>query len=749
MRSGYEGYARLLRQVARTRHQSCLLLTSREKPGELIPLEGSHMSVRSLRLSGLEPEACEQLLEERELLGSAQERAQLIEGYGGNPLALKIVAQTIDDLFGGEIALFLSQHTFVFGNIAQLLAEQFARLSAIEQTVLLWLAILREPVTIERLLAMLGTPLPRMQVLEALEALRRRSLVERGKQPGSFTLQSVVLEYATAQLIGEAASEIEQGRLSSPSRLIEHGLERASSKEYVRQTQQRLLVAPLLAHMRGVYRGREEVQQHLLALLSQVREHADYAQGYGPANVLALLREERGHLRGLDLSQLVIRAASLQGVELQDTNLSGARLEECVLTETFDAITAVAISSNGHYWAAAGRRGEVRVWEQAANPTLHRVWQAHTDRTYALAFSPDGRLLATGSWDDTLKLWDIERSALLWSSWHPKGIQSLAIAPDGSLLATGGNDATVRLWDLKLGTQVQTLPHPSRVLSVAWSPDGHLLASGGLDGEIRLWEIRQSRPAACVRTLAGDSNQVLRLAFAPDGRTLASAGGDRTVKLWDVGEGGRLSLRETLSGHSDPVFTVAWSPDGRRLASGGFEHSIWLWDVEGSRSGTTLSGHTALVHGLAFTPDNRSLLSGSEDGTLRLWDVQRGETLRILQGYAVSLFDVDWSSDGTRMASAGSDSVVTIWELERSMPPSVLHGHRRVVYGVAFSPDGRLLASSGWDNVIYLWDASTGEARQTLRDPDHVSALSSAWPGVPMGRCWRTQPLRVQCRCGR
>jgi hypothetical protein len=223
------------------------------------------------------------------------ERAQLIEGYGGNPLALKIVAQTIDDLFGGEITLFLSQNTFVFGNIAQLLAEQFARLSAIEQTVLLWLAILREPVTIEHLLAGLGTPLPRMQVLEALEALRRRSLVERGKQPGSFTLQSVVLEYATARLIGEAASEIEQGRLSPPSRLIEHGLELASSKEYVRQSQQRLLVAPLLAHLRGVYRGREEVEQHLLALLSQLREHADYAQGYGPANALALLREERGH----------------------------------------------------------------------------------------------------------------------------------------------------------------------------------------------------------------------------------------------------------------------------------------------------------------------------------------------------------------------------------------------------------------------------------------------------------------------
>ena len=287
VRADYEVYARLLRRVAQTEHQSCLLLTSREKPGELVPLEGSRMPVHSLRLSGLEREACEQLIEERELVGSAHEQARLIERYGGNPLALKIVAQTIAEFFGGEIALFLAQNTVSFGGIAELLGEQFDRLSAIEQTVLLWLAILREPVMIEELLAVLGTPLPRMQVLEAVEALRRRSLLERGKQPGSFTLQSVVLEYVTARLITEAASEIEQGHMAH---LIEHGLELATSKEYVRQTQQRLMVMPLLAQVRSRYRGRDEVEEHLLALLAGLRERADYAQGSATALEWSLKR---------------------------------------------------------------------------------------------------------------------------------------------------------------------------------------------------------------------------------------------------------------------------------------------------------------------------------------------------------------------------------------------------------------------------------------------------------------------------
>src|SRR5213080_4152330 len=352
LRPGYEGYARLVRSVAQTAHQSCLLLTSREKPAELRALEGRKTPVRSLRLLGLEATACEQLLAEHELLGSPQERARLVERYAGNPLALNIVAETIVELFGGEIAPFLEQGEVIFGSVRELLAEQFARLSAVEQTVLLWLAILREPVTIEELLAVLVTPLPRAQVLEAVEALRRRSLLERGKRPRSFTLQAVVLEYATGRLIAEAASEIEQGPLS---RLIEHGLSQANAKDYVRQTQQRFIVAPLLAQVQSVYLERAAVEEHLLALLDQLRTRADYAQGYGPANLLSLLREQRGHLRGLNLSQLAIRGASLQGVEMQDTKLSGATLRETVFTEALDAIWAVATSLNGQYWAAGSR----------------------------------------------------------------------------------------------------------------------------------------------------------------------------------------------------------------------------------------------------------------------------------------------------------------------------------------------------------------------------------------------------------
>src|SRR3989441_2022636 len=227
LRPGFEAYGRLLRQVAQTAHQSCLLLTSREKPAELRALEGSRTPVRALRLAGLEAAACESLLTEHQVMGSPEERARLVQAYSGNPLALRIVAETIADLFGGEISQFLSGGTTIFGSITELLEEQWARLSPLEQTVLSWLAILREPVTLDDLLAVLVAPLAHVQVLEAVDGLRRRSLIERGQRAGSFTLQSVVLEYVTTKLVTTASQEIGQRRLL---RLREHGLSQAQAK---------------------------------------------------------------------------------------------------------------------------------------------------------------------------------------------------------------------------------------------------------------------------------------------------------------------------------------------------------------------------------------------------------------------------------------------------------------------------------------------------------------------------------------
>ncbi len=729
---GYEGYGRLIQRLAESAYQSCVLLTSREKPKEIEPLEGTRSPVRTFRLEGMDDQAAQALLADKELRGTPAAWQQLVAGYAGNPLALKIVAQAISDLFDGDLDRFLREGELVFNGVRPVLRQQLGRLSPLEHQLLTWLAVLREWTQLDTLAQVLHPRVLRSQLLEALEALGRRSLLERGQQ-ASFSLQSVVMEYLIDEL-GERLSE--EIVLGHPQQLRRVALAQAQAKDYVHQTQVRLLVQPLLERLRDELGADSLVEDHLLRLLEQFRAEDAAKEGYGPANVISLLTALRGHLRGLDLSRLSIREASLQGVELQDANLSGARLEECVLTEAFDAIWAVAISQSGQYWAAAGRRGEVRLW-RGAGQTLHRVWQAHTDIATTLAFSPDEGLLASGSTDGNVKLWDVESGAALWSRGQASAILRVAFAPDGGLLASGGLDATVRLWDTKLGTLLQEVPHPGQVSALAWSPDGHLLATGDDASTIRLWEIGPSRPATCVESLVGHSSWVWGLAFAPDGRTLASASWDGSVKLWELGEAGRLRLRQALVGHTQQVQPVAWSPDGGTLASGSFDHTIRLWDAKQGLARAVLQGHSAAVHGLAFTPDSRHLLSGSPDGTLRLWEVERGQCVRVLRGYDACLYDLDWSPDGTQLASAGSDSVVSLWRVEGpggGAPRGVLRGHGWSVYGVAWHPDGGVLASSGWDNAIRLWEPATGSSAQVIRDRDHPDTLFWGLAWSPDGK---------------
>jgi WD40 repeat protein len=627
-----------------------------------------------------------------------------VAGYAGNPLALKIVAQAVCDLFGGDLDRFLEEGELVFNGVRPVLRQQVGRLSALEHLLLTWLAVLREWTELSALLQVLHPRVLRGQMLEALEALGRRSLLERGQQ-ASFSLQSVVMEYLTDELSERLAEEIVQG---DPQQLRRYALEQAQTKDYVREIQVRLLVHPLLERLRAELGGDALVEARLLDLLALFRTEDTAIQGYGPANILSLLKALRGHLRGLDLSRLAIRGVYLQGIEMQDTTLAGSLIQEALFTASFDALNGVAISSTGEYWAASSRRGEVRVW-QADGQILYHIWQAHTERAWSLAFSPDGRMLVSGSWDGLVKLWEVETGSLVWSGRHTGIINSVAFAPDGSLLASAGANETI-LWEVKSGTQAHTLTHPDQVISVAWSPQGQLLATGDVEGRIRLWSVHETEPAICMQTLTAHTKLISELAFAPDGSVLASASYDSTVKLWDVAAG---RLDQTLTGHSERIHRVAWSPDGRLLASGGYEKAIWLWDVEQNRYRGTLQGHTDSVLDLAFTPDSRRLLSCG-DSTLRLWDIESLRCIRVLQGNVEALFDVDWSPDGTRLASGGSDKLVTIFDATEGTPSRVLRGHGGLVFGVAWSPDGRRLASSSWDTTVRVWNPATGESLQVL-----------------------------------
>ena len=278
----------------------------------------------------------------------------------------------------------------------------------------------------------------------------------------------------------------------------------------------------------------------------------------------------------------------------------------------------------------------------------------------SVAFSPDGRTLASGSNDRTIKLWDVQKQREIATlTGHSYPVNSVAFSPDGRTLASGSNDKKIKLWDVRSQREIATLTgHRWWVNSVAFSPDGRTLASGSEDKKIKLWDVQNRRQIA---TLTGHSRWVRSVAFSPDGRTFASGSDDRTIKLWDVRSQGQIA---TLTGHSgwpNSVSSVAFSPDGRMLASGSADRTIKLWDVQSQRLIATLTGHSSDVISVAFSPDGRTLASGSNDETIKLWDVRSQREIATLTGHSNHVCSVAFSPDGRTLASGGDDDTIKLW----------------------------------------------------------------------------------------
>jgi hypothetical protein len=273
-REGYESYGELLRRVGTERHASCLVLTSREKPKTLIPLEGQTLPVRSLRLTGLGIREAQAMLQASGHLAATEAQwSQLTQLYAGNPLALKVVSSMVQELFDGSIAQFLAQGALAFGDINILLDEQFQRLSELEKQIMYWLAINREEMSLVELQDDFVFKPSQPKLLEALQALLRRSLID--KSTGHFTLQPVVMEYLTEQLIDRVYDEIQTQNLEL---LISHALIKAQAKDYIRDSQIRLILAPLATRLMSRWRFKKDVKHQLDRSLLLKQLDTEYQQ---------------------------------------------------------------------------------------------------------------------------------------------------------------------------------------------------------------------------------------------------------------------------------------------------------------------------------------------------------------------------------------------------------------------------------------------------------------------------------------
>jgi WD40 repeat protein len=379
-----------------------------------------------------------------------------------------------------------------------------------------------------------------------------------------------------------------------------------------------------------------------------------------------------------------------------------------------DAVRSLAFSPDGKVLASAGQDRRILLWDVRTGKPLGRPLVGYRNRIFGVAFSPDGRVLASGDRDHRIVLWDVRSRRRIGRPLvgHWEAVRSVAFAPDGTL-ASAGNDNKVILWDLGRDQRLgQVLPaNLGGVRSIAFSPDGRVLAAGGdRRPDIVLWDARARKRLG--RPLVGHTGRVGGLAFSPDGRTLASASWDQTVRLWDVATG--RPRRPALTGHGAAVIGVAFSPDGRLLATGSADQTVRVWDpATGEPVGKPLRGHRNWVNSVAFSPDGRTLASAGQDGNVMLWQVsdptRRGEPVNET---ATALAGLAFSPKRHLLATGSIENLVGVWDLDAARPirrPLALVGHPGAVRSVAFSQDGRWLVSGGVGGTVMLWDADVLE----------------------------------------
>jgi WD40 repeat protein len=732
---GYDGYDRLFRALSELPHQSCAILTGREKPHTIARSQiVNPQLVRSMTIQGMTSSAGHELVRSYGCPQLPEQMWQEVHAhYGGNPLALKIATITAVELTGGgdkilELYPLMKTGQLQFRDIDDVLGRQFERLSTIEQQLVYWLAIEREPISSAQLRSnlVLNHEMPG-EIINALQSLSRRCVISC--QDRNWSIPPVTIAYVTSRSIDRFVAELAPPDPTlPPADLIErfchlntYAIIQAQTKDYLRQTQIQSILRPLLARLRDRWDDPTQLSQHLRQILAAWQTLDPIPAGYLAGNILNLLLElepDRS-LKDLDCSWLPIRSAYLADATLHHVNFTGSTFDRVVFTQAFGGIVSALYHPDGDLIATGEANGDVSIWRSCDGQRV-AIYQGHTNWTRALAFSSDGKILASASEDNTVRFWQIatgNQIAILGP--HSHTFRGMKFSRDGQRVVICSDDGLIRIYNLPqlLAAAATTSAdshciqvlrgHTNWVFSSAYSPDERRMASASADGTVRIWDLTSGE---CLHILAHE-HWVIQVLFSPDGRQLIVSGMSATIYVWDAGSG---QLINTLSGHSDWVWSIDTSADGNTLISAGEDRTIRVWNLSAGTCYTVFRAHQDRIWSISLASDGRHFVSGGEDRTISIWDLQQVKCVKTLSGYGNWIKSIAFVPQRGWLASCHRDGGIRLWNWQSLTCIHTLFGHLDAVPTLAVSPDGRYLASGSLDGTIRIWDLQDLTCRHAI-----------------------------------